>query len=72
MGRLTCYCLNVSVHYKDESWDSRPVLAAQLFPEGAKDRLKEGEGSLYEIDLDVAGVTLVRPAGRVSIYCGLG
>lgn len=61
MGRLTCHCLNVSVHFKGGSWDCRPVLASQLFPEGAKDRLREeGGGSLYEVDLDVAGVTLVR------------
>ena len=57
MGRLTCPCLNVSVHYKGASWDSRPVTARRLFPEGNKDRLS-GE-TVCEVELDVAGVTMV-------------
>lgn len=57
MGRLTCPCLNVSVHYKGGSWDSRPVAARRLFPEGSTDRLS-GE-TVCEVELDVAGVTMV-------------
>ena len=57
MGRLTCSCLNVSVHYKGGSWDSRPVAARRLFPEGSTDRLS-GE-TVCEVELDVAGVTMV-------------
>ncbi len=61
MGLLTCQCLNISVHYKGPSWDSRPVLANDLLPDGAKELKKDrlaGE-TLWEIELDVAGVTAV-------------
>jgi len=57
MGRLACPCLNVSVHCKGSSWDSRPVAAVRLFPERSSDRLT-GE-TVCEIELDVAGVTTV-------------
>lgn len=67
MGRLTCRCLNVCVHYKGPRWDTRPVAANDLFPDGVREGKKKerlaGE-TLWEIELDVAGVTSVSPGGR--------
>ncbi len=64
MGRLTCRCLNVCVHFKGPSWDARPVAADVLFPEGlgarkGKKRERLAGETLWEIELDVAGVTAV-------------
>lgn len=62
MDRLVCPCLNVSVSCSQSSggcWNSRPIEARRLFPEGSKDRLVSGGSKLYEVDLDVAGVFAV-------------
>ena len=57
MGRLCCNCLNIAVHHSSRAEDGRRVPAARLLPEGCKDRLVDKE--LAEIELDVAGVTIV-------------
>ncbi|XP_064400658.1 uncharacterized protein LOC135346837 [Halichondria panicea] len=53
---LLCECLNVTVHCKDTAWKSRPVAANNLFPDNCKERLVVGRETVYEVDLDVAGV----------------
>lgn len=55
MGRLTCFCLNVTVHYKSVCWNTRPVRGSMVLPEGHR----LCNDSIYEIDIDVAGVTTV-------------
>ena len=64
MGRLSCRCLNVSVHYTDGAWNRRPVEASQLLPAGSADKI--AQETLYELDLDVAGVTMVSERGEES------
>ena len=57
MGRLTCRCLNVAVHYKGDSWNARPLDGGKVLPSACSHRLCAA--TLYEIDLDLAGVTTV-------------
>lgn len=64
---LFCQCLNVSVHCKETSWKTRAVSASQLFPDGSKERLVTGRESVYEVDLDVAGVFTVSVSSEVFI-----
>ena len=76
MGRLTCTCLNVSVHYKGSAWRGRPVSGSVLLRPppssggvlGAEDRLARDE--LFEVELDVAGATAVsRGEGVCVLRC---
>ena len=75
MGRLTCTCLNVSVHYKGSAWRGRPVSGSVLLRPppssggvlGAEDRLARDE--LFEVELDVAGATAVSRGGRCVCVC---
>lgn len=53
---LYCQCLNVTVHCKDNSWKSRAIGARHLFPDNTRERLVTGKETVYEVDLDVAGV----------------
>lgn len=59
MGRLCCNCLNVTVHHSSSAETGRRVPATRLLPEGCKDRIVDKE--VAEIELDVAGVTIVSP-----------
>ncbi len=56
---LLCQCLNVTVHCKDVAWKTRAVATTQLFPDNCKERLVTGKETVYEVDLDVAGVFTV-------------
>ena len=58
MAKLTCHCLNAAVHVKRSTWNERAVDGARLFPANSGHRI--GNATLYEVDLDVAGVTTVR------------
>ena len=49
----------MTVHCKDTAWKSRPVAANNLFPDNCKERLVVGRETVYEVDLDVAGVFAV-------------
>lgn len=64
MARLACPCLNVTVHYKglEASWDARPVEGGHVLPARCGHRLCGVV--LYEVDLDMAGVTTVRREGE--------
>ena len=69
MGRLTCRCLNVAVHYKGDSWNARPLDGGKVLPSACSHRLCAA--TLYEIDLDLAGVTTVSHVCvcvRVCVY----
>ena len=66
MGRLCCNCLNVTVHHSSRAEAERRVPAARLLPEGCKDRIVDKE--LAEIELDVAGVTIVS-AWAADLLC---
>ena len=59
MARVTCPCLNVSVFITGE-WQGSPVSTGKLFPEGGVN--VEG-GLVYEVNLDVAGIVVVRTQG---------
>ena len=56
-GRLTCRCLNITVHYKGDTWGGRAVEGEKLFPSRPQHPVRRE--TLREIDLDVAGVTTV-------------
>lgn len=56
MARLACPCLNINIFSKTSEWQSNPVRAVKLFPEGCK---SVKEDLLYEVNLDVAGVIVV-------------
>ena len=49
----------MTVHCTDSSWKSRTVEANHLFPDNSTDRLVTGKETVYEVDLDVAGVFAV-------------
>ena len=49
----------MTVHCKDSSWKSRAIGASHLFPENSSERLVTGKETVYEVDLDVAGVFAV-------------
>ena len=57
MGRLMCRCLNVAVHYKGETWSSTAVEGVHVLPTDCGHRLCNA--TLYEVDLDVAGISSV-------------
>ena len=53
MAKLTCRCLNVALHCKDERW--APVAGERVVPTGHRLRQR----TLHEVELAVAGVTAV-------------
>lgn len=57
MARLTCRCLNISVFAAGKSgdWQNNPITTSKLFPEGHG----QADGTLYEVNLDVAGIIVV-------------
>ena len=57
----------MTVHCKETSWKTRAVSASQLFPDGSKERLVTRGESVYEVDLDVAGVFTVSVSSRLSL-----
>ena len=64
MGRLMCRCLNVAVHYKGETWSSTAVEGVHVLPTDCGHRLCNA--TLYEVDLDVAGISSVSEGERMS------
>ena len=46
----------MNIHTSSSEWRSSPVPTVKLFPEGSED---VGSETLYEVNLDVAGIVLV-------------
>ena len=52
MARLACRCLNVSI-FATGDWKANPIPASKLFSQGFESK------TLYEVNLDVAGIVVV-------------
>jgi hypothetical protein len=66
MGRLTCRCLNVAVHYKGGAWAARAVEGARVVPSGHR----LCGAALYEVELEQAGVTAEQPCLLLALTLG--